>query len=798
MSQVSFSAHPDIHNKPASWEPRFGCLWQQVTDTLENLRDRVRQGDAFIAAAMSSQKRTTAAFVSSELAVVDIDYGLTAEQLLEHPLAAHACFAYTTPSHDPENGKHRFRVLFRLPQRVTDPDLYKAIVTILTRALGGDEACKDPCRIWYGNSAGEQLIWAPDVQLPGEFIDDAHTLAEKSRVLYDPDAPDADANSIARAIFVLEQIIDPTKDGERDKFVRISAAAKAGGAEVFPAWSDWASRGHHGSGAKSRQSSERWFNGLSGTSLGTLFWFASQDDADWRRKLPDELQSDGSYTPGRTDTYAGYSMEDFMGDPEEAPSTEAIYGLFDPEQPWAKVAKPAEPVHAGHTDADFMGDPDSARDPSTTPKRGPGRPKTKKDPIETVMNRLRNLYPGLRLNLVAQRLEYGPKDDPQRIQDPSTTYVRISRGTGEIFPKTMVTDLMHVVGYENKYNPVTSYLDSCLAREQPCPYFDRLGTELLGLSDDEAENPVLPDGMHLADVIVRRFLIGAVARAFQPGCTMDWMPILIGPQNLGKTTFFNYLSPTLPNDERWVVTLQQGIAQIKERPHILHAGWVVVLDEVERYFKRQYVEELKNLVSVSTDISRRLYQNEQPFARNFVLAGATNNRDIFQDPTGNRRFLPIVVAGKIPSRQDPRLLTIDLDKLKADRDSIWAAAYQAYLDGESWLFTSYELEMIATYIAGFTADSSVEARVEQELIRSTVGHYKGRRFTTLSEICRGLKLPLESQPGLQRAITDTLKRAGWQMKCIKYYGKATRVWLAPSNGETEFGRIQSVPAPDWK
>lgn len=780
MTSICFSAHPDIHNKPAEWEPRFGVNWYAVAGTLEDLRDRVAQGDAFIAAAMTSGKRTSAAFESSSLAVVDVDYGLTSDQLRAHPLTAHACLVYTTPSHNPEAGLHRFRVLFNLPERITDPDLYKAIVTILTRALGGDESCKDPCRIWYGNSAGEQLIWNPEMILPGELITDAHTLAEKSKVLYDPDAPEADANSIARAIFVLEQVIEPLSDGgNRDKYLRISAAAKSGGSEVFPAWSDWASRCHHGSGSKKHQSSERWWNGLTGTSLGTLFFFASEDDPHWRDKLPEELRVSDGYTPGRTSTYAGYAMEDFMGDPEEAPTKEAIYGLFDPNQPWAKTVKPEAPP-AGHADADFEGDPDSVRDPSTTPKRGPGRPK-KSDPIDVVMGRLRNLYPGLRLNLVTQRLEFGPKDNPQEIHDPSTTYLRVSRGTGELFPKTMVADLMHLVGFEQRSNPVINYLESALAREQPCPYFDRIGSELLGLSEDDTENPTLPNGQRLGDVVIKRFLIGAVARVLDPGCTMDWMPILIGPQNLGKTTFFNYLAPELPNGggNDWVTTLQQGITQIKEKPHILHSGWLVILDEVERYFQRRYVEELKNLVSVRSDYSAKKYQNEQRFPRNFVLAGATNNRDIFQDPTGNRRFLPIVVVGKIPARENRRLLTIDLDRLRQDRDSIWAAAYQAYLEGESHLFTSYELEMIAGYLSGFTADSPIEAQVLKELTISCAGHHNGRRYTTLSEICRALKVPIESQNNLQRPITDALKRAGWEMKQIRIYEKLTRVWLSP-------------------
>jgi predicted P-loop ATPase len=174
------------------------------------------------------------------------------------------------------------------------------------------------------------------------------------------------------------------------------------------------------------------------------------------------------------------------------------------------------------------------------------------------------------------------------------------------------------------------------------------------------------------------------------------------------------------------------------------------------------------------------------------MAGATNNRDIFQDPTGKRRFLPIVVVGKIPARENRRLLTIDLDGLKHDRDSIWAAAYQAYLAGEFHVFTSYELEMISGYLSGFTADSPVENRVTEELTRSSAGHIKGRRYTTLSELCRTLDIPLDRQNSMKLSITDALKRAGWTMKQIRVFGKLTRVWLEPERRVS--ANHESVPS----
>ena len=57
--------------------------------------------------------------------------------------------------------------------------------------------------------------------------------------------------------------------------------------------------------------------------------------------------------------------------------------------------------------------------------------------------------------------------------------------------------------------------------------------------------------------------------------------------------------PLDPGHYPWVSTLQQGIGYIKDRPHVLHGGWLMIMDECERYFNRKDTEVLKNLVSAS-------------------------------------------------------------------------------------------------------------------------------------------------------------------------------------------------------
>jgi hypothetical protein len=816
-----FSVHPSISNKPSQWQPDFADHWQLRCGTLEDLRAHVTAGGAFIPAAMNSEHRSSAAFLHGDLAVVDIDNGLTIAQFLAHPLAQQAAFVYTTASHTTE--AERFRIVFQLPERLTDPDLFKAVVTLLSRSLGGDAACTDPCRLFYGCSSAEVPLWQPDATLHVSILRDAQLemRAASIRASRGDSALYSD-KTINQAIFVLEQVIRPTDDGERDRFIRITAAASAGGDALCQAWMNWASRCHHTSGRRARQGTERYFSSFSGrSSLGTLFFFANEDDPSWRDLLPEELRGHDEPSSERRFKAVGYSHEDFMGDPSDmgwdeydanylrmrAAELESTPSLFSSNRPWTVVAEVGdEPVTShpapgtsyvcddeddedNYQEFDYLDEHDPMPEPPRP--RSSGRPRIssggKEDMISTIKTLLQRLYPMLRLNAVTQDLEYGPKDMPLRVPDISTAYVRISAGTGQIFPKGMVMDTAQVIGYENRVNPIQGYLAQCAAEATPCSYLKTLATELLGLPDDPWLAPRFADGPNagrcFADVIMERFLIGAVARAMNPGCTHDWMPILIGGQNSGKSTFLQYLTPPSPHDTGsypWTCTIQQGIRTIKEKPHLLHAGWIVVLDECERYFRRQYVEELKNLISVSVDRSARKYENERSFDRSFVLCGATNSTDFLVDPTGNRRFMPVPVVGKVPSPQNPDIKIIDLDRVKRDRDAIWAAAYQAYQDCPVHTFTSYEIVQLNNYIDGFTMDNPVEARIERLTSMRSSGIYRGQSYVTTSDVFEWLEIPVDRQPVMLQAVCDSLKRLGYVNRRVRTNAKQFRIWLKVS------------------
>jgi hypothetical protein len=163
--------------------------------------------------------------------------------------------------------------------------------------------------------------------------------------------------------------------------------------------------------------------------------------------------------------------------------------------------------------------------------------------------------------------------------------------------------------------------------------------------------------------------------------------------------------------------------------------------------------------------------------RSFVLAGATNSSDFLVDPTGNRRFMPIVVDGKVASKENPNIRIIDLDRLKEDRDKIWTSAYQTYLDNPIHTFTSYELSFMKDYMETFQSDSPLEYQLDLVMTTKYSGSHHEQRYWLMADLFQWLEIPLKEEKSMARHISDCLKKKGFSKKRVKVKGKVLNMWL---------------------
>jgi putative DNA primase/helicase len=166
----------------------------------------------------------------------------------------------------------------------------------------------------------------------------------------------------------------------------------------------------------------------------------------------------------------------------------------------------------------------------------------------------------------------------------------------------------------------------------------------------------------------RWWMISAVARMLEPGCKADCILILQGPQGAKKSTALHVLggdwySNSLPD----VTSKDAAIA--------LGGSWILEIPELEA-MNRSATTAFKDFSARTFDKDRPPYGRFQiTRERMCVFAGTTNEDKILNDPTGARRFWPVNVAETGP---------ISIERLRADREQLWAEAVHEYERGELW------------------------------------------------------------------------------------------------------------------
>ena len=209
------------------------------------------------------------------------------------------------------------------------------------------------------------------------------------------------------------------------------------------------------------------------------------------------------------------------------------------------------------------------------------------------------------------------------------------------------------IAHENRVHPIRDYLSSLKWDGSP-----RLESWL-----HHAFGAPLTDYIK---AIGRNFLIGACARIIKPGCKVDSLIILEGPQGIGKTSALEILF-----GEDWTTDVVENLSD-KDFFLKISGFWLCVLGELSSLRKSDR-DRIKQLITMRYDDVRRPWGRvpERRY-RQCVFAGTTNLNRYLDDMTGNRRFWPIECT------------KVDLQFLESNRDRLWAEAACGLKSGANW------------------------------------------------------------------------------------------------------------------
>ena len=234
-----------------------------------------------------------------------------------------------------------------------------------------------------------------------------------------------------------------------------------------------------------------------------------------------------------------------------------------------------------------------------------------------------------------------------------------------------IQDAVMVIANENRYHPVRDFLNALqwdgIERIRYCLH------RFLGADADDYTCEAM-----------RLFLLGAISRAFRPGCKFEIMLCLVGGQGAGKSTFFRLLAV---KDEWFSDDLRKLDDDNVYRK--LQGHWIIEMSEMIATANAKSIEEIKSFLSRQKEVYKIPYETHpEDRLRQCVFGGTSNALDFLPlDRSGNRRFLPVMVY---PEQAEVHILD-DEAASRAYMEQLWAEAMTIYRSGDFKLSFSPEM-----------------------------------------------------------------------------------------------------------
>ena len=300
----------------------------------------------------------------------------------------------------------------------------------------------------------------------------------------------------------------------------------------------------------------------------------------------------------------------------------------------------------------------------------------------------------------------------------------------------LVWKALEEAAHADSYNPVQDYLHALVWDGVPRldTWMERIGCE------DEAG-------------VGRKWMLSLVARALDPGCKVDTVLVLEGEQGKKKSAMFRELA----GGAEFFTDAHVGMD--KDGMMVVHGNWIVELAELAS-MKRAEREVVKSFISAQENSYRPPYGRSvvrQP--RHFVIVGSTNDEQYLTDPSGARRFWPVVVTR-----------TLDVEWVRKNRDQLFAEAVRAHASGESWWF-DVQPEALA---------QAQEARYVHDIIDDKVGAFIvecGTQPFTLAQLVERNGWQMDRSMAMR--LADILKKRGFKKRQVMFEGERSWRWAKP-------------------
>lgn len=258
--------------------------------------------------------------------------------------------------------------------------------------------------------------------------------------------------------------------------------------------------------------------------------------------------------------------------------------------------------------------------------------------------------------------------------------------SGKRYPSMQTRDeALTVVMHDNRRNLFKEWVESL--KWDGVPRLRRVLVDMLGatapaLREDDSEKAKEAEARYLGDV-AEAWLIGAIRRMYAE-TKHEIVPVFIGSQGIGKGTALKFLA----GKDQWY---RDTTVDFKDPQRFLDSVRGAIIVELGESVQLQGDDQglLKAFISQSSDHMRKAYAHyDESFPRHFILAASSNNETIFRDPTGARRFFPVICDPDVQRGSGLVIPTNGRPKRYQDHvDQVWAEALAMYKAGHKWYLT---------------------------------------------------------------------------------------------------------------
>ena len=261
---------------------------------------------------------------------------------------------------------------------------------------------------------------------------------------------------------------------------------------------------------------------------------------------------------------------------------------------------------------------------------------------------------------------------------------------GVAFSNQAMLDGMETFFSERSYNPVMEYMERAASNWDGRKRINQMLQVYLGAED-----------IDLVSKIAEMWLVGAVAKVYDPYAKFDYVLDLVGGQGVGKTSLLQKLGGD------WYTDAVTDFAN-KDNYDIMLKALIVNDDEMVASNRMSFAETKAFISKTSLRFRKPYMKRTEEFAKNFVLARTTNQKEYLKDKTGERRFLSVMAD---TSRQKKHPMEIEPETI----EQIWGEAVTIYKAGADLMFDKETEEQLEIYREKFMYRDEVELQVLEYL-----------------------------------------------------------------------------------